>query len=99
MNRETNPNPWDLYTSEPGWQRCSIRLDRALADALDTLDARVTDGHNIISAAHMACVQMMGMMREDDNQRYGAFDSEPLHRMERLICAHVRARYGMEVSL
>ena len=99
MNKETNPNPWSLYSTQSGWRDCANRLDHALAIALQALDDKVVDGHTLVAAACKAHAWMLLVMREESNQRYGAFDSEPIRYMERKVGTHIKARYGVEVNL
>ena len=86
-------NPWELYSSMPGWEAVSDRLDSATNAALVEMDRNIAGGATIPVAAVVAFKAVSSIMAV--NSEFGALDSEPRGHLGGLIGKHIRLRYGV----
>ena len=69
-------NPWELYSSKPGWEAVAERLDCAVTDALAALDSAVAVGETAGKAAEDAFASVNAVMDHEENASFGASDTE-----------------------
>jgi len=88
-------NPWQLYTSVPGWQGASGQLEDHMRDALVALDRMVASGTPVSLAINAQFTVMSRHMDGEGLSQYGASDSEGRDELARRLQAHARALYGV----
>ena len=89
-------NPWELYSSKPGWEAVAERLDCAVTDALAALDSAVAVGETAGKAAEDAFASVNAVMDREENASFGASDTEPRDHLAVLIQRHLRATHGFK---
>lgn len=91
-------NPWQLYSTTPGWEGCAAALTDALTTQLAALDRMVAPDQPVpvpVSlAAHASFNAVLKVMERKDYQRFGATDSEPRSYLAWAITRHIRNKHA-----
>jgi hypothetical protein len=89
-------NPWELYSSTPGWEMASQTLTIALGTVLTRLDRLVATGTPIPLAANAVFNDMVKIMSGTRMEKYGATDSEPRAYLASQIQKHIRVTHHVK---
>jgi len=76
-------NPWQLYSSCPGWEAASDELDAALNDAIRAAHLARADGKTRSEAEKLINDAVMPVMKK--HREFGAMDSDGFHYLEAKI--------------
>ena len=94
MTSETNV--WELYSSKPGWQDVTQRLEIATVKALTLMDFEISHGVQTASYAASKAFRSVQMVMDDPvNAGFGAGDTEPRQYLADRINRHLSEKHNL----